>query len=241
MEDIIYILFLTIGASFVQRTTGFGFGIFIMTFLPFLMPSYGEATALSGLLAMTTSAIIAIKLRKFVNWKSMWPILAAFSLISTIAICFLSQINDNALRKILGLTLIFLGIWFAFFKEKTRIGTTLPWQIGAGSVSGLMGGFFGMHGPPAALYFISSSSSKEQYIAMTQVYFVASNIIMTVVRGANGFITINVAKCWLICLAGVGVGTLLGSWAFKHLPNKTFPYIIYSFISISGLIIFITS
>ena len=33
---------LSIGASFVQRTTGFGFGIFIMTMLPAIMPSYGE-------------------------------------------------------------------------------------------------------------------------------------------------------------------------------------------------------
>ncbi len=37
----IEIFLLTIGASFVQRTTGFGFGIFLMTLLPFLMPSYG--------------------------------------------------------------------------------------------------------------------------------------------------------------------------------------------------------
>ena len=40
----ITLVFFTIGAAFVQRTTGFGFGIFIMTVLPWLMPSYGEAT-----------------------------------------------------------------------------------------------------------------------------------------------------------------------------------------------------
>ena len=38
----ITLIFFTIGAAFVQRTTGFG--IFIMTVLPWLMPSYGEAT-----------------------------------------------------------------------------------------------------------------------------------------------------------------------------------------------------
>ncbi len=52
MDNMIEIFILTIGASFVQRTTGFGFGIFIMTLLPFLMPSYGEATTLSGLLVI---------------------------------------------------------------------------------------------------------------------------------------------------------------------------------------------
>ena len=55
----ISLFLLSIGASFVQRTTGFGFGIFIMTMLPAIMPSYGEATTLSGILALTTSSIIA--------------------------------------------------------------------------------------------------------------------------------------------------------------------------------------
>ena len=48
---VIAIFLLSIGASFVQQTTGFGFGIFIMTMLPFFLPTYGEATTLSGLLA----------------------------------------------------------------------------------------------------------------------------------------------------------------------------------------------
>ena len=56
---VIAIFLLSIGASFVQRTTGFGFGIFIMTMLPYLMPTYGEATTLSGILAITTSAVTA--------------------------------------------------------------------------------------------------------------------------------------------------------------------------------------
>ena len=39
MDNIVIELFLlSIGASFVQRTTGFGFGIFIMTMLPSIMP-----------------------------------------------------------------------------------------------------------------------------------------------------------------------------------------------------------
>lgn len=57
----ISLFLLSIGASFVQRTTGFGFGIFIMTMLPAIMPSYGEATTLSGILALTTSSIIVFQ------------------------------------------------------------------------------------------------------------------------------------------------------------------------------------
>lgn len=241
MESIAYIILLTIGASFVQRTTGFGFGIFIMTSLPLLMPSYGEATALSGLLALTTSATIAFKMRGHICWRRLIPILTTFIIVSAAAICLLARIHDNTLRRVLGIVLILTGIWFAFFKDRIRIGTSIPWQAGAGFLSGIMGGFFGMQGPPAVLYFISSEPSKEEYMAMTQTYFLIGNAMMTIVRGANGFVTAHVGKCWIFGLAGVAAGTLLGSWAFRKIPGKVFPYIVYSYICISGVIILLTA
>lgn len=178
MESILKIFMLATGASFVQRTTGFGFGIFIMTSLPFLMPSYGEATALSGLLALTTSLFAAWKYRKKVTWKRLLPILSAFLLISTISICMLACIHDSTLRNILGVILIAVSIYFAFFSKRIRFRTTLPYQLGAGVVSGAMGGFFGMHGPPAVLYFINSEPDKEHYMGMIQTYFVISNAMI---------------------------------------------------------------
>lgn len=241
MENMIEIFLLAVGASFVQRTTGFGFGIFIMTLLPFLMPSYGEATALSGLLALTTSAIITFRMRKFITWKRLTPILVTFIAISSVAICLLSRIHDDVLRKILGIVLIITSLYFAFFSSRIKIKTTLPYQIGAGSISGIMGGFFGMQGPPAVLYFISSEPDKNHYMAMVQTYFLIGNTMMTIVRASNGFVTATVGRCYVFCLAAVVIGTLLGSWAFKRIPGRIFPYVVYSYIGISGLIIFLTA
>ena len=236
-ENIFWIFLLSTGASFVQRTTGFGFGIFIMTLLPFLMPSYGEATGLSGLLALTTSLIAAIKFRKYITWKRLLPILSVFLITSTVAISLLKVMQDGAIRFILGFILIFVSIWFAFLNKRIKFGTTLPYQIGAGSVSGLMGGFFGMHGPPAVLYFISSEADKEHYMGMIQIYFVITNAMMTIVRAYNGFVTPTVGKCYIFCLGAVAIGSTLGGWAFSRIPGKKFPYVVYGYIGISGLII----
>ena len=237
----LYIFLLAAGASFVQRTTGFGFGIFIMTLLPFIMPSYAEATALSGLLALTTSSVIAFRLRKNVTWNRLIPILVTFIIISAVSICFLARIHDNSLRRILGIVLMITGLYFAFFNKKIKIGTTVPWQTGAGALSGIMGGFFGMQGPPAVLYFISSEPSKECYMAMTQMYFCIGNAMMTIVRACNGFVTADVGKGYAIGLGGLVLGLLLGEWTFKRIPGKIFPYLIYTYICVSGVIIFITA
>lgn len=241
MENILEIFLLAVGASFVQRTTGFGFGIFIMTLLPFLMPSYGEATTLSGLLALTTSAMISIRMRKYITWKRLFPILITFIIVSAVAICMLARIHDNTLRKVLGIILIITALYFAFFSSRIKLKTTLPYQIGTGTISGIMGGFFGMQGPPAVLYFISSEPDKNSYMAMVQTYFLIGNAMMTIVRASNGFLTAAVGRCYVFCIAAVLTGTLLGSCAFKHIPGRIFPYVVYSYIGISGLIIFLTS
>ena len=220
---VIAIFLLSIGASFVQRTTGFGFGIFIMTMLPFFLPTYGEATTLSGLLAITTSAVIVWRMRSYVTWKRLWPILLTFIVV------------------ILGMALILISIYFALFSQKIKLPTTKRVQMGAGTLSGLMGGFFGMQGPPAVLYFIQSEPSKEHYMAMAQTYFLIGNVMMTFVRAYNGFFTTTVLTDYCFGLGGVIIGTTLGAYVFKRIPNRIFRYIVYAYIAISGVIILMTN
>ena len=236
----LFIFLLSIGASFVQRTTGFGFGIFIMTMLPFFLPTYGEATTLSGLLAITTSAVIVWRLREHIIWKRLWTILLTFIIVSTIAIFALKRIEDHILRQILGVALIVISIYFALFIQKIKLPTTKKVQVGAGTLSGLMGGFFGMQGPPAVLYFIQSEPSKEHYMAMTQTYFLIGNVMMTIVRAYNGFFTTTVLTDYCFGLGGVIIGTTLGAYVFKHIPNRIFRYIVYAYIAVSGVVILLS-
>ncbi len=234
---VLYIFLLSIGASFVQRTTGFGFGIFIMTMLPFLMPSYGEATTLSGILAITTSAVIVWRLRRFVVWRRLWPILLTFIIVSTMAIFVLTRMEDQLIRKVLGVVLILTSIYFMLFSQRIKLPTTKKVQVSAGTLSGLMGGFFGMQGPPAVLYFIQSEPTKEHYMAMTQTYFLIGNLMMTLVRAYHGFFTRTVLVDYCYGIGGVAIGSILGAYVFRHIPNRLFRYVVYAYIGISGIVI----
>jgi uncharacterized membrane protein YfcA len=241
--SLIYLILLAAGASFVQRTIGFGFGIFIMTVLPFLMPSYGEAVTLSGLLSLTSATVVMIKYLKYVTWKRMLPIAAAFVIFSTIAIFLLDRIEGQAMRVILGIMLILISLYFSFFKDKLQkiIRPTKGWQFGAGTASGIMGGLFGMHGPPVVLYLISSEPDKDHYMGMIQTYAVITNIAMLIVRAFAGYVTPAVGGAYLYGLAGLAMGVIAGNWAYRRIPGKLFTYIVYAYIGICGLIIFFTA
>lgn len=242
-ENLIYITLLAAGASFVQRTIGFGFGIFIMTALPFLMPSYGEAVTLSGLLSLTSATVVMLKYIKYVTWQRLLPMVAAFVLFSTIAICLLDRIEGQSMRIFLGIMLIIISIYFTFFKEKLQkiIRPTKRWQLGTGSVSGIMGGLFGMHGPPVVLYLISSEPDKDHYMGMIQTYAVITNITMIIVRTVSGYVTPAVGMTYLYGLSGLAIGIITGNWAYSRIPNRLFTYIVYAYICISGIIIAVTA
>ena len=131
---------MSIGAAFVQRVSGFGFGIFIMTVLPFLLPTYGEATALSGLLALVTSLVITFRYRHYILWRRLLPILLTFLIVSAFAVGILAYAPELLLRRILGVVLILASLYFFALSHRIQLRPNLGIQVGLGPLSGLIGG-----------------------------------------------------------------------------------------------------
>lgn len=223
-------------ASFTQRVTGFGFGIFIMSILPHIMPSFGEATALSGMLALISVVVTAVKKYKYIEWKKVLPILITFLVISFFCVRFVSRIDGHLMKRVLGGMLILISIYLFFFSSRVQVKPTVPVQVGLGTVSGIMGGFFAMQGPPAVIYFLSSTDSKEQYIAHISAFFVIGNLMMTGFRAMNGLVTTTVMKSWLIAFPAVVAGYLVGRWVYDLMPIQTLRKVVYAFMAASGVV-----
>lgn len=237
--NVILLIVMALMAAFVQRVSGFGFGIFIMTVLPYLLPSYGEATTLSGMLALVTSAIITWRMHRYIDWRKLLPILITFLIVSWFAVQFVALAGDGILKRILGVILILTSIWFFFFNDRVHIRPTLPMQISMGTISGMMGGLFGMQGPPAVLYFLSCTERKEEYMALAQCYFLVGNCTMTLYRAHSGFLTPIVITYWCWGLLAVLAGTWLGTLVFRRLPIQILRKIIYAYMALSGAITFL--
>lgn len=232
---ILLIIFCT-GASFVQRVCGFGFGIFIMTMLPYLMPSYGESTTLSGMLSATQSVYILFTHYKYINWKRLIPITITFLIVSFFAIEYVASASESHLKLLLGIILILMGIYFLFINGHIHVKPTLKLQISMGSISGAMGGLFGMQGPPAVLYFLASEKGKDEYLAMAQTYFLIGNVVMTIFRAHHDFLTPTVRINWLYALLGVLIGSILGKFIFDKISAETLRKIVYVYMIISGIV-----
>ena len=233
---IIVIVFFAFLSTFVQRVTGFGFGILFMTAAPHIMATYGEATALSGTLALVCAIVTGIRFAKYIPWKKLVPILLAFLVVSFFAVRVVKEVNGGTLKHVLGVILIVVAAYFYFFSKKIHLRPTVPVQMTMGTLSGITGGLFGIQGPPAVIYFVSCTEKKEEYMAITQWYFIIGNIAMSLYRAGNGFMTADVGKGWIAGVGGVLLGLWLGEKVYNKVPAGTIRKFVYIFIAVAGIL-----
>ena len=232
-----FIFFLAIIASFIQRVSGFGFGIFVMMFFPFFLPSYGESVMLSGLLAGSTALMIAIRNRKYIRWRLMGLVTFSNVLFSFVTTEYMRSLSNDVLKQCLGVVLILISLYFLFGEGRMgRIFKSKPAQVTIGSVSGVMGGMFAMPGPPLVLYCISTLEDKREYVTTLQAFSVVFNLFYTAFRFKAGFYSDDTWLWWVIGLVGTMIGSSLGSRCFELISNRTLKLIVYVMMIISGIV-----
>lgn len=232
-----FVFLLAIVASFIQRVSGFGFGIFVMMFFPFFLPSYGESVMLSGLLAGSTALMIAVRNWKYIRWKLMGLVTFFNVLFSFVATEYMRGMSNDSLKQCLGVVLILIAFYFLFGEGRMgRVFKSRPAQVTIGSISGVMGGMFAMPGPPLVLYCISTLEDKREYVTTLQAFSVVFNVFYTVFRIKAGFYSDDLSLWWVAGVGGAIIGSSLGSHCFELISNRTLKHIVYLMMIISGIV-----
>ena len=234
---LLFVFILTIIASFIQRVSGFGFGIFVMMFFPFFLPSYGVSVMLSGLLAGSTALMIAVRNWHYIRWKLMGRVVLFNVIASFLATEYMRSLGNDTMKQCLGVMLILIALYFLFSEGKiSRIFKSKLAQITIGSISGVMGGMFAMPGPPLVLYCISTIVDKREYVTTLQAFSVVINLCYTLIRFKVGFYSEDTWLWWLVGLVGTVIGSTLGGRCFEHISNRTLKYIVYVMMIVSGVV-----
>ena len=236
-ETLSLIFLLSACAAFVQRVSGFGFGIFIMMFLPYIMPSYNEAVALSGLLSGSTAFFILLRNFKNVRWGKIPVVLLFNAFISVFVVSFMATVSGEILRRCLGAVLILLSLYFLIFGGRVRLSFESWWSKAlVGIFSGVMGSMFAMPGPPVVLYGVNAISDKKEYMATMQAFWLLFNLVYLFLRSGGGYYTSDTPLCWAVGLAGISLGLLAGAMCFDRISAATFKKVVYLLMILSGMV-----
>lgn len=236
MEQYLLVFLVAVAATFLQTSIGFGFAVFAMIFLPLLFP-YGNAIAICQAIATLNTAYLAIRYYKYIKWKTMIPLLVPTLVLGISFTLFSFSFETHYLKALLGFVLVLLSLYFFRFSNRICIQPTIRNGMIMGSISGIGNGLFGIGGPPAALYLLPSINEKLAYLATVQAYFTFNNITNLTTRIIKGAFQISYLGHLAVGWIGVGVGTVLGLFAFKHMKAELLKKFVYAFVGLNGLYI----
>jgi hypothetical protein len=186
------------------------------------------------LLSITVAVVVVIQ-----DWRDVHVSSAGWLIGSTlpgipIGIRLLSMNYQSSFKAALGL-LIFAFACLSLgkkglpeLKSDSRIAI-----LGCGFLAGILGGAYGINGPPLVIYGAMRRWSPRQFRATLQGYFLPASLVGMVGYWLSGLWVPEVTHCYLISLVAVIPAIFLGRWLNGRLTGDT--YLKYVHCGLAGI------
>jgi uncharacterized membrane protein YfcA len=224
-------------ASLVMGLTGFGIALVAMAFLPWLM-SPVTAIVLLTLYALVFSVAVVAQLWRDLTPRALVDLLVGTVVGTPLGVWVLASLPVSALNRLIGLVLVVVVV----LEFRGAIPTRLvgrAWGLGAGFLSGLIGGAVGTPGPPVIVYATTQGWGPRTMKANIMGFFVANQGVILAAYAWAGLLTREVALVAaayaLPALLGVGVGVAL----FGRLDPVRFRRVVFGLLLVSGLVLLV--
>lgn len=220
-------------AALVQTSAGFAFSIISMMFLP-LVFSVQDSMLLVNILNLVVVGYITFKYRKFINFKLI-PLPLLFALIGNyIGLSNVVGFENETGIKMIGAALVAFAAFFLLFSNRIRIEANPMTATMSGVASGLMGGFFGMPGPPIVLYYSVAIKEKEAYIATLQCVFLINSIFRIFFFVGHIIPDYRILEILPFAFVAAVIGAFSGNYIFSRVPVSVIQKGVYSLMVLVG-------
>ncbi|SFE81442.1 sulfite exporter TauE/SafE family protein [Alteribacillus iranensis] len=236
--DIVFVFVILFIGSFLQGASGFGFGLFSMSFLPFMF-TLKESTLLAVALAVVTSLTILAKVYKHLDYKALLLLLSSAIAGRVGAFFILHNFGEmDIMKKILGFVLIAMVIYILSSRNKKKVPyrkvmVALP--IVMGFLGGLIGGIFMTGGPFFVFYLMIASRDKYSYTANLQATFLITGLVTVTLHGLGGDLNSQFLFYFLVGILGVITGSRLGMKWFERLSQDQIKKIASAAVAVAGI------
>ena len=222
-------------AGVVQSVTGFGAGIVMMLFFPLLMPVL-NASALSGAISMTLAFSMAWKLREKIRWRLLVLPGLFFAAASALSLAFADLFDTTVLLRIFGVVLLILSAYFLIFAGRLKVKASLGTAAVCATLSGVVGGLFGIGGPPMVVYYLAALDDLDEYRATIQAFFGMTNIFTFAMRLMKGLYTAEMLLPTGAGIAAILLGMAVGVRLYSKINSEAVRKLVYAFLGVTGII-----
>ena len=227
-------------ATLIRSAFGFGEGLLAVPLLAFAIHSdHGKAAPLVVLVSITIAGIVVVQ-----DWKKIRLRSAGWLVLSTLlgiplGLLLLTSSHQRLVKGALGVILIAFSVYSLIGRTPLELKRdNRVWLWVCGFCAGVLGGAYGMNGPPLVVYGAMRRWSAQHFRATLQGYFLPASLIGMAGYWFAGLWVPAVTHYYLVALPATLAAVFWGRVINHRLHGETFlRYIYLAVICIGTLLV----
>jgi len=233
------ILLVVFFATLVRSTFGFGEALVAVPLLALVIP-IEIAAPLAVLLSITVAAVVVAQdWRKIHVFSTSW-LLASTLLGIPLGILLLTSDHHVVVKAALAVVIVAFSSYSLLGKQPPELHSdSRRWLLGCGFFAGVLGGAYGMNGPPLVIYGAMRRWSPQHFRATLQGYFLPASIVAMAGYWLAGLWKPEVTHDYLISLTVALPAIFLGRILNHRLRGDSFLKFVHGGLVCIGLLLLI--
>ncbi len=223
-------------ATLVRSAFGFGEALVAVPLLALLIP-VAVAVPLAVLLSVTVAAVIVAqdwdKVHVGSAWRLVLPTLPGIPL----GLFVLTAVAEPVVKVVLAAIIVGFSTYCLVRRSRLEL-TDDRWAWAFGFVAGVLGGAYGVNGPPLVIYGTLRRWSPEQFRATLQGYFLPASLVGLMGYWATGLWVPDVTRYYLLSLLPALAAILLGRAVNRRLSARRFLVYVHVGLIAVGAVLF---
>jgi uncharacterized protein len=233
-----YVVAVVFVATLIRSTLGFGEALVAVPLLALRLP-LTIAAPLAVIVSVAMAAVIVAQDWRHVHLRSASGLIIAALPGIPLGILLLAKGNEHTVKLILGVLIIAFSVYSLAERSTLHLREDhRGWLLGCGFLSGVLGGAYGMNGPPLAVYGALRKWSPQHFRATLQGYFLVASFAGLIGFTVAGIWSAAITRYFVISLPVILIATLLGRAVNRRMQGHGFFRLVYAgLIAIGGTLI----
>ncbi|HEX5419812.1 MAG TPA: sulfite exporter TauE/SafE family protein [Gammaproteobacteria bacterium] len=234
--EILAVLFL---ATFIRSAFGFGEALVAVPLLALILP-VNVAAPVAVLVSITVAAVVLAQDWRQVHFRSAGRLVLATLAGAPFGLLLLTAVPPEVVKAILAVVIVAFSTYFLAARGRAALDSDRPaWLFGF--AAGVLGGAYGMNGPPLVIFGSLRRWSPQQFRATLQGYFLPASIVVMAGYWLAGLWTPPVTHYYLTALPAIAAAILLGRAANRRMESRAFLIYVHAGLVMTGATLFIQS
>ncbi|MBF6567907.1 MAG: sulfite exporter TauE/SafE family protein [Candidatus Binataceae bacterium] len=222
-------------ASLIRSTFGFGEALVAVPLLALMIP-LEVAAPVAALVSITVASLVIVQDWSEIHARSaMWLVLSTLIGIP-VGLLLLTMVAEPIVKAILACVIIGFSAFSLLNKGQYQLSNDrTAWLFGFSA--GVLGGAYGMNGPPLVIYGTLRRWSPQHFRATLQGYFLPASLAVMGGYWLAGLWTPAVTRYYLLSLPAVMIAVLVGRSLNRRMRGPSFLVYVHSGLAVIGAIL----